>query len=448
MGRIWLGKVLRCIRVGLPVVGLIGFSVLALTSWHDELIAATPADRQTLAAPPAAVAPRPPAERPDRAATLRPGGTLSSLLVELGVDRREVQPIAAAASRYLDPRQLTPGLRAAAYGGAGARPSRLELALAGRGELRLERRGEGWEPAWRPFARETRVRVVRGSLAGSLEGSVERAGADPNLAYAMAEVLQWDIDFTRDLKAGDRFAALYEEVYLEGEYFGLGRVLALSYAQTHREIEAYRYGEGASFYDAEGRPLEKLFLRSPLPYSRVTSRFSSRRFHPVLKAHRPHYGVDYGAPVGTPVRVTASGTVTSAGWDGGGGKTVKVRHANGYLTGYLHLSRFASGVRAGVRVRQGDVIGYVGSTGLATGPHLDYRVQLNGRWIDPLSLQSVPAQPLSTLELASFRASREPMRRSLASGIPQPLPGVEAGLGQAHSAALVPAPTPRDSAKR
>ena len=143
-----------------------------------------------------------------------------------------------------------------------------------------------------------------------------------------------------------------------------------------------------------------------------------RRFHPVLKVARPHYGVDYGAPVGTPVRVTASGTVEFAGWDGGGGRTVKVRHANGYLTGYLHLSRFAEGIRRGVRVRQGDRIGYVGATGLASGPHLDYRVQHNGRWIDPLSIRSVPAEPIGDVARADFLRQRDAMRQALATGVP------------------------------
>ncbi len=162
--------------------------------------------------------------------------------------------------------------------------------------------------------------------------------------------------------------------------------------------------------------MRKLFLRSPLRYSRVTSRFSHRRFHPVLKRYRPHYGVDYGAPRGTPVRVTASGTVTFAGWDRGGGKTVKVGHPGSYLTAYLHLSGFAKGVTKGRRVEQGKVIGYVGSTGLATGTHLDYRVQHRGHWINPLSLKSVPAKPIPEEQFREFMAWRDTLRNSLTSG--------------------------------
>jgi murein DD-endopeptidase MepM/ murein hydrolase activator NlpD len=289
------------------------------------------------------------------------------------------------------------------------------LAVADRGRLQLDRAGEGWSARWRACERTRRPRTARGTLHGSLEQSLRAAGADPSLAYRMADVLQWDIDFNRDLRTGDRFEVLYEEELVDGVPRGLGEVAALVYDNGGRRLEAYRYGE-QGYYDGEGRPLRKMFLRSPLPYSRVTSRFSRRRFHPVLKVYRPHYGVDYGAPAGTPVRVTAGGVVVFAGWDGGGGKTVKVRHPNGYLTAYLHLSRYASGVRAGRRVAQGDVVGYVGSTGLATAAHLDYRVQERGRWIDPLSLASVPAPPVPAGEWTRFAAWRDSLRTGLRDG--------------------------------
>jgi murein DD-endopeptidase MepM/ murein hydrolase activator NlpD len=158
------------------------------------------------------------------------------------------------------------------------------------------------------------------------------------------------------------------------------------------------------YYDVEGRALRKQFLRSPLKFSRITSRFSMSRFHPVLKRRLPHYGVDYGAPVGTSVLVTADGTVTFLGRNGGAGRMIRVRHPNGYETHYLHLSRYASGIRKGARVVQGQVIGYVGSSGLSTGPHLDYRVQQNGRWINPLTISSPPTKPLDASRLQRFLA--------------------------------------------
>jgi murein DD-endopeptidase MepM/ murein hydrolase activator NlpD len=241
----------------------------------------------------------------------------------------------------------------------------------------------------------------------------------------MAEVLQWDLDFNRDLQPADRFEILYEEIFLDGAFESIGEILALRYDNAGRSHEAYRFGEPAGYYDGEGRPLRKLFLRSPLRYSRVTSRFSNRRFHPVLKRYRPHHGVDYGAPTGTPVRATASGTVVSAGWDGGGGRTVKLRHPNGYLTAYLHLSRFASGIRRGRRVSQGDTIGYVGATGLANGPHLDYRVQRSGRWINPLAMKVEPAPPIPAEQRAGFALRRDRLRQALTDGLLEPQPSAD-----------------------
>jgi murein DD-endopeptidase MepM/ murein hydrolase activator NlpD len=413
--------------LSLPLGGLLAFVVALASPWDEARIEPTALESTALdpratfdaltTGAPASTAAAPVEPRPARQDELRRGQTLGGLLAELGLAAPEVQAAAEASRSWLDPRQLRPGTRWAAFYGDGGL-TRFELALEGRGALALTREGETWNSTFREYRRETRVRTVSGTLDGALESAIERAGGDPALAFAMADVLQWDLDFNRDLQPGDRFRILFEEVWLEGTYHGLGRVLGLTYGhEAGRAWEAYRFGSDG-FYDGDGRPLQKLFLRSPLPYSRVTSRFSNRRFHPVLKVFRPHHGVDYGAPVGTSVRVTASGTVTFAGWDGGGGRTLKVRHPNGYVTSYLHLSRFSSGLRAGARVRQGDVVAYVGSSGLSTGPHLDYRVQHQGRWIDPLSLGGVPAEPLSRERLAEFRMVSTEMRRSLETDRP------------------------------
>jgi len=370
---------------------------------------------ELLEAQSAQVAPEPALERIAR--RLQSGETLSQALGEIGLDRASAHEVSAVVARWVDPRRLRPGVELAAHRDGGGVVRALDLRLDGKGVLSLQHGEESWVGRWKEFERSAVTRSVRGVLEGGLEGAMERAGAPGDLAYAVAEVLQWDLDFNRDLRRGDEFEVLFEERFVEGRREGLGEVLAVRYVNRGRAIEAYRFAERA-YYDAEGRPLQKMFLRSPMPYSRITSRFSTRRFHPVLKVHRPHYGVDYGAPTGTPARVTASGVVAFMGWDGGGGKTVKVRHPNGYLTAYLHLSRFPSGLRVGDRVRQGDVIGYVGSTGLSTGPHLDYRVQHNGRWIDPLGLRSVSADPVPTTRLAEFRATRDAMRLSFETGAP------------------------------
>jgi murein DD-endopeptidase MepM/ murein hydrolase activator NlpD len=430
--------------LGLPIGGLLAFAVAVTIPWDAAPLAPTALEATALhpQAALAALASRPAAPAaaqaepaPTRSARLRSGETLGGLLGELGLPATDAYDVAEAARRYVDLRQLRPGTRWAAYYGDGGELTRFDLALEGRGDLRVERHAGRWQPALREYRRELRVRGVTGALDGSLEASIQRAGADGELAYAMADVLQWDLDFNRDLQTGDRFAILFEEVWLDGSYSGLGRILALTYGHEGGATwDAFRFGTDG-YYDRDGRPLQKMFLRSPLPYARVTSRFSNRRFHPILKVFRPHYGVDLGAPVGTPVRVTASGTVVEAGWDGGGGRIVKVRHPNGYLTCYMHLSRFASGLRAGVRVSQGDVIAYVGSSGLSTAPHLDYRVQHNGKWIDPLAMTSVPAEPLSAARLAEFRVEEEAMRASLETGRPYPPPGAPRPLQVAGSGA-------------
>ena len=351
---------------------------------------------------------------------LRRGETLIDVLSDLGFEPVEAHRAAGVLAEHLDLRRLKAGQPYIAYYTRDSRLAALEWPVGERGRAVLERADDDWVGSFVPYRRRVEARSISGVLEGSLIGSVQRAGAPERLVYEMAWVLQWDLDFNRDLRVGDRFRVLFEETYLDGAYAGLGGILALTYENGGKTLEAFRFRDEDSFYDAEGRPLKKMFLRSPLRFSRVTSSFSHRRFHPILKRYRPHYGVDYGAPVGTPVRVTANGVVSFAGRNGGAGRMVKVRHPNNYLTAYLHLSRFAKGIRSGRRVSQGDVIGHVGSTGLSTGPHLDYRVQHRGRWINPLALKSVPAEPIPDAELEEFRVWRDALTASLESGAPLP----------------------------
>ncbi|HVS64530.1 MAG TPA: peptidoglycan DD-metalloendopeptidase family protein [Thermoanaerobaculia bacterium] len=358
---------------------------------------------------------------------LAPGQTLLRVFQDLGLPPGEAHAAAGAASEHLDPRRLRAGDSFSAYLREEGTLARVVFEVEDRGEVEVRRASGGWRSDWRPYRVVTSEEVVSGELDAGLESAVRAAGAPPLVAYRLADVFQWDLDFTRDLRLGDRFNVLYEEVRTEGRTRRVGEIRAAVYENQGRRLEAYRFGDDDGYYDAEGRPLQKQFLRSPLEFSRVTSRFSARRFHPVLKTYRPHYGVDYGAATGTPVRVTASGVVVSVGWSNGGGKTVKVRHPNGYQTGYLHLSRYADGLRAGTRVRQGEVVGFVGATGLATAPHLDYRVQHNGRYIDPLSVRNEPAPPLDAIALERFLVLRDELRARL--GEPRLDPGVASTIG-------------------
>lgn len=357
--------------------------------------------------------------------TLDRGESLGQLLAEVGLDPRDRQLVSAELARYVELRRLRPGLLASALIASGSRPAALELHVPGTGRLHLAAAGDGWSSRWEPSVESVELRRVAVEIQSSLAGALSAAGATSEVSYRIADVLQWDVDFGRDLRRGDRLQALYEEILVDGRPTRTGNVLAVALWNRGRMVEAYAFGDGA-YYDGEGRPLRKMFLRSPLAFnSRITSGFTQRRFHPVLKSYRPHWGVDYGVPTGTPVRATADGVVLSIGWDGGGGKVVKLRHPGNYMTAYLHLSRFPPGLSRGDRVKQGEVIGYSGSTGLSTAPHLDYRVQHNGRWIDPQSLKTVPAAALSTNQLPQFHAWRDTLRASMQSGVlpEMPVPG-------------------------
>ena len=334
---------------------------------------------------------------------VEPGDTIESIARRLAGD--DWQAWRDALTTELDPRRLLPGTTFDGRCSSDGRLESLRVVLDRRSELQLEMAADGIEVrrVTRPVVSE--VERLEGEVTSSLFGAVDAAGGQPELAVLLAEVFQWDVDFLRDVRKGDRFVAVVDRQTVDGSFYGYGTLFAARFVNDGRVLDAIAYPDAdgrVGYYDLEGRPLRKQFLRSPLKFSRVTSRFSLSRFHPILKRRMPHYGVDYGAPVGTPVLATADGQVTFVGSKGGAGRMVTVRHANGYETNYLHLSRYGSGIRAGVRVSQGQVIGFVGSSGLSTAPHLDYRVRLNGKWINPLAISSPPAQPIDEARLPRF----------------------------------------------
>jgi murein DD-endopeptidase MepM/ murein hydrolase activator NlpD len=247
----------------------------------------------------------------------------------------------------------------------------------------------------------------------SLFEAMGRAGQEPELTIALAEIFGGEVDFRVDLQRGDEFTVLVHRTERDGRFVRYGDVAAASVGTGGRRLRAVRYappGLRADYYDEQGRSLKRFFLRSPLRFEpRVTSGFSRARLHPVLHVMRAHLGVDYRAPTGAPVVSVANGVVSGAGWRGGGGRTVSIRHGNGYETFYLHLSSIAPGVRKGARVTQGQLIGRVGSTGLATGPHLDYRLRRNGVFVNPLTehRRLPPGEPVPAAAMAEFAAVRD-----------------------------------------
>jgi murein DD-endopeptidase MepM/ murein hydrolase activator NlpD len=352
--------------------------------------------------------------------TLARGESLAQVLRRLGFSGADTRQALATLAEHVSLRRIKAGNRYAAVFNPDSTLAAVDLTLAGDGRVEMNRDPGGmWRLEWLPFRRSLELRTLRGAIdrSMSLATAVQRAGGPPGLAVRMAEALRWDLDCARDLRPGDRFEAIYAALQLDGKDQGAGNLVALVYDQLGRRHEAYRYGDGGVFYDGSGRPLQKMFLRSPLRFTHVTSAFSQHRFHPVLGEIRPHYGVDYSAPTGTPVEVTANGMVIFTGWDGGGGNVVKVQHGADYVTAYLHLSRFAPGIHPGARVRQGDVIAYTGATGLATGPHLDYRIMYRGTWTDPLTLQGVRDEAIPRERLAAFDSWRDTLRAGLASGV-------------------------------
>jgi len=285
--------------------------------------------------------------------------------------------------------------------------------------LVFAREGDGFAVRELTYPVERRVCGVSGTIKSSLYASLKTAGAPLSLAPKMNDILGWEIDFHRDLRRGDTFRIIYEEIWKDGEFIRTGPVLALQCVNRSRTHEAFRFADPEGrpgYFDGEGRNLQKQLSRAPLEYSRISDGFSWRRFHPILKRYMPHLGVDYAAPVGTVVRAAGDGKIVEASRKRGNGRFLRIQHTNSaYETYYLHLSRFASGIKKGVPVKQGQVIGYVGATGYATGPHLDYRVKKNGRFVDPRRVELPPAAPVNDSVLPAFQTLAGLFRESLAN---------------------------------
>ncbi len=343
---------------------------------------------------------------------IKRGDTIASILLRLGVDDPEAMNYLLQARGVRSLYRLIPGRAIRAVTTSGGRLEELSYLNADGKRLLVNRTSDGFEATERMPEYEPRIMQTSGTIEYSLFGATDAAGIHENVAIQLADIFSSDIDFNRDLRTGDRFTVVYQANYFEGEFLGVGRVIAAEFTNQGKIYRAVYFEDEnrrGGYYDPDGNNVRKAFLRSPLAFSRITSRYTNNRFHPVLREWRAHRGIDYGAPTGTPVRATANGWVRVAGRKGGYGNLIELRHANGYGTRYAHLSRIAKGLRSGTRVEQGQVIGYVGQTGLASGPHLHYEFLVNGAQRNPLKLALPPGPPITPALRAAFEATSVPL---------------------------------------
>jgi murein DD-endopeptidase MepM/ murein hydrolase activator NlpD len=353
---------------------------------------------------------------PRRTDILAPGTALSQVLDSRGFDSDQIREITRLLGAYRSPRTLRPGTTLLFSAGADSVPDRIRLELNPDSLLHFVRSDSLWTTHIEsvPFVMDT-VRIsgaIESSLwSARLGGDLERFGKKDfeELVYDLADIFAWKVDFTRDLRRGDGLRVALERKVRPDGSIRSRHFLAIELRNGGRVLRAIpqpRPGGRFAYFDEEGRSLRGAFLRYPVPY-RITSHFTTRRFHPLLKQWRAHEGIDYGAPSGAPVEATASGVVTQAGWMGAYGRLVELRHPGEIRTRYAHLSSIPGDVRPGAHVDQGQIIGRVGSSGLATGPHLHYEFLLNGRHRDPLTVDLPNAPSIDASQLAQFRRDRD-----------------------------------------
>ncbi|MDQ7053432.1 MAG: M23 family metallopeptidase [candidate division KSB1 bacterium] len=349
-----------------------------------------------------------------RSLKIRRGATLERLLRQAGVPREQSQQIALSLREVFNPRRLRAGDRLLLLQDASGAVQELRYQPASELLVGVRRDGSGGFVAFRDsLASHVETTFVSGTVRTTLYDAVLQIGESPELIVAFSDIFQWDIDFFIDPRRGDRFYILFEKKYVydpqtqDWRFSGYGDILAAAYEKRDTTLLAYSFPDAKGrlrYYDIRGNSFQKTFLKSPLNYRRITSYFSTRRRHPILKRVRAHTGVDFAAPTGTPIVAAADGKIIHIGWNGGYGKCIKISHKNGtFVTLYGHLSRYAKGLKKGSTVHQGQVIGYVGATGLATGPHLHYTMYYNGRPINPLKIRPVAGKPIPKDRLPEFQ---------------------------------------------
>ena len=358
----------------------------------------------------------PAAEAPAHRVTVNSGDSLYLIFKRLGLPQRDLALMTGSKPLARKLARIVPGQEIEFYVDTESRLTRLVHRPDRIRSLHVSREGDTFTFEEIVESPDVAVATAAGVIDSSLFEAGQRAGLSDNLIMQMAEIFAWDVDFALDIRAGDRFALVFEEQFKDGEKLGEGPIIAAEFTNRGRRIRAVRYVDPtgrAEFFSPDGRSMRKAFLRTPVNFTRISSRFSLSRRHPILHKMRAHRGVDYAAPRGTAVKASGDGRVVFAGRNGGYGRTIILQHGSAYTTLYSHLSRFSKGIRPGKRVEQGQVIGYVGSTGLATGPHLHYEFRVRGVHRDPLKVRLPQAAPLAESYMDDFREKSEPLLAKL-----------------------------------
>ncbi len=349
--------------------------------------------------------------------TIKRGQSLSDILREHGFTPLEIHNLKQDVEPVYDLAKIKAGHELRLYYQDQGPLKFIEYDIDNEKYLQIRKNNGSFEGEIIFFPIETKTKQMWGVINQNLIQAVNDAGEQDYLAIALADIFAWDIDFYADIRKNDSFKLIFEKKYLDGKFIGYGNILVAQFTNQGKTFQAFRFiypdTNDWDYFDPEGKSLRKEFLKSPINGARITSRFSYSRLHPVWKVYRPHYGVDYGAPPGTPVQSTADGTVTFTGANGEAGRMVKIRHKNFYETMYLHLRSYARGIRKGARVTSGQIIGYVGSSGTSTGPHLDYRIKYHGTYINPLAHKFKPVAPLREEFLDQFKEVVESYRFSM-----------------------------------
>jgi len=343
--------------------------------------------------------------------TIRKGMTMTDILSQYNFSPAEIYNLRKDVKPVYNLGKIKAGHELRIYSSQQGEVVSLEYDINGENFLHIQKKEGVYAAEIKKIPYEYKIEMLWGVIEDYPISAVTKQNESPQLAINLADLFAWDIDFYADLRKGDSFKIIFEKKYLRGEFVGYRNIIAAEFTNQGKTFQAFLYTypdtEESDHFDPKGNSLRKEFRKSPLHSARITSRFSHRRLHPIRKIYRPHYGVDYAAPIGTPVQATADGTVTFTDRNGAAGRMIKIRHKNRYETMYLHLKGYAKGIRKGKKVKEGQVIGFVGSSGESTGPHLDYRIKKDGRYINPLAFKPKPVKPLRVEFLEDFKKQAE-----------------------------------------